>query len=141
MRNTHNNQSSNKHHTPYRNKRHYNNEYTPRSNQTYRKDKYDKAQCFACKQFGHTVTHCRLLPKVLAIMQFKTKHNDKCDMILRQHIRNNTVDSKRIFVRTLQNMNVLSHSEDSDSYLANDMIVNTMTDNGIDNNDFNSDEE
>lgn len=116
-------------------------DFNSRSTQAYRKDKYDKAQCFACKQFGHTVTHCRLLPKVLAIMQFHRKHDDKCDMILRQHIRNNTVDSKRVFVRTLQNMNILSQTDDSDSYLETDMIVNTMTDNGVDHHDFNSDEE
>ena len=112
-----------------------------RQNQKFRSDKFDKAQCFACKQFGHTVTHCRLLPKVLAIMQFKSKHNEKCDTILRQHIRNNTVESKRIFVRTLQNMNILSQDDDSDTYLENDMIVHTLTDNGIEHNDLQSDEE
>ena len=112
-----------------------------RQNQKYRSDKFDKAQCFACKQFGHTVTHCRLLPKVLAIMQFKQKHGDKCDTILRQHIRNNTVESKRVFIRTLQNMNILAHADDSDTYLENDMIIHTLTDNGIDHDDFQSDEE
>ena len=114
----------------------------PHSNfRKHRSDKFEKAQCFACKQFGHTVTHCRLLPKVLAIMQFKSKYNDKCDTILRQHIRTNTVDSKQVFVRTLQNMNILSQDDDSDSYLQNNMIVHTLIDNGIDNNDFQSDEE
>ena len=74
-------------------------------------------------------------------MQFKSKHNNKCATILRQHIRTNTVDSKRVFVRTLQNMNILSQDDDSDSYLQNDMIVHTLIDSGIDNNNYQSDEE
>ena len=104
-------------------------------------EKFDKTQCFACKQFGHTVTHCRLLPKVLAVLQFKSKYSDKCEAILRQHICNNTIDSKRVFVRTLQNMNILSQTEDSDEFLEHDIIVNTMTDNGIDNTDLHSEDE
>ena len=106
-----------------------------------RHEKFDKAQCFACRQFGHTVTHCRFLPKVLAILQFKSKYSDKCDAILRQHIRTNTVESKRVFVRTLQNMDILSQDDDIDTYLENDIIIHTMTDNGIDHNDLHTDEE
>ena len=74
-------------------------------------------------------------------MQFKHKYGDKCDTILRQHIRNNTVESKRVFVQTLQNMNILSHADDSDTYLDNELIIHTLTDNGIDNSDFLSDNE
>ena len=62
-------------------------------------------------------------------------------MILRQHIRNNTVDSKRTFVQTLQNMNIFSYTEDSDSYLENDMIINTMTNNGINHDNLHTDED
>ena len=113
----------------------------PQKSMKYRSEKFDKAQCYACKLFGHTVTHCRILPKVLAILQFKDKHNDKCDTILRQHIRNNTIESKRVFVRTLQNMNILSESENPDSYLETDMIVHTMIDNGIDDNDLQNTDE
>ena len=104
-------------------------------------EKFDPIQCFACKAFGHTVTHCRLLPRVLAILHFNSKHSDKCSTILKQHIRNNTVDSKRVFVRTLQNMEILSVDDDSDTYLEHDIIVNTLTDNGYDNTDFQSDNE
>ena len=134
-------------HTSYHNKVHQYDKRTPHTafqqRPTPRKstEKIDKAQCFACRQFGHTVTHCRLLPKVLAVLQFKSKYGDKCDTILRQHIRNNTVDSKRVFVRTLQNMNILSQAEDCDKFLEYDIIVNTMTDNGIDNTDLHSDDE
>ena len=115
--------------------------YSQRSVPKHRSEKFEKAQCFACKQFGHTVTHCRFLPKVLAILQFKAKHSDKCESILRQHIRSNTVESKRVFVRTLQNMDILSQADDVDTFLENDIIVNTMTDNGIDHDDLHTDEE
>ena len=105
-------------------------------------EKFDPTQCYACKAFGHTVTHCRLLPKVLAILQFNSKHGEKCSTILKQHIRNNTADSKRVFVRTLQNMEILSVDDDSDTYLEHDIIINTLTDNGYDDNaDFQSDDE
>ena len=115
--------------------------YSPRSNSKHPSDKFDKAQCFACKQFGHTVTHCRFLPKVLAILQFKSKFSDKCETILRQHIRANTIESKRVFVRTLQNMEILSQADDADEFLEHDIIVNTMTNNGIDNEDLQTDKE
>ena len=65
-------------------------------------------------------------------MQFKAKHDEKCETILKHHVRNNTVDNKQIFVRTLQNMNILSHDQESDSYLENNLIVHTLTNNGID---------
>ena len=94
--------------------------------------KFSKVQCHACKQFGHIVTHCHLLPKVLAILQFKTKNEDQCNKVLRQHITNNTVTSKRTFVRALQMAQVLPDSEDSDQYLEDDIIVQAFTDNDID---------
>ena len=78
---------------------------------------------------------------MLAILQFKSKYSDKCDAILRQHIRTNTVESKRVFVHTLQNMDILSQADDVDTYLESDIIVHTMTDNGIDHNDLHTDEE
>ena len=106
-----------------------------------RSDKFDKSQCYACKSFGHTVTHCKLLPRVLAVIQFKSKYSDKCTAILNQHIRNNTVDSKRTFVRTLQNMEILSIDDDCDEYLDHDIIINTITDNGFHDRDFLSDDE
>ena len=129
------------HKPSYRNHRNIPPPSNTRSTPKFRSEKFDKAQCFACKQFGHTVTHCRLLPKVLAILQFKQKYGDKCDTILRQHICNNTVESKRVFVRTLQNMNILSHADDSDTYLDNDLIIHTLTGNGIEHSDFLSDNE
>ena len=111
------------------------------SSSRHRSEKFDMSQCFSCKQFGHTLTHCRLLPRVLAIMQFHSKHVVKCNKILKQYIHSNTIDSKRVFVRTLQNINFLPHTYFSDSYLENDMIVHTLTDNGFEHNDFNSEEE
>ena len=60
--------------------------------------KFSKVKCHACKQFGHIVTHCHLLPKVLAILQFKTKNEEQCNKVLQQHAANNTVSSKRTFV-------------------------------------------
>ena len=57
--------------------------YPQRSIPKNRSEKFEKAQCFAYKQFGHTVTHCRFLPKVLAILHFKTKYDNQCETILR----------------------------------------------------------
>ena len=129
-----------KHRKPsYQPKRHYTEKQMPV--QRSKNDKVDKTQCYACKLFGHTVTHCRLLPKVLAILQFKEKHTDKCSTILKQHIRNNTIESKRIFVRTLQNMEIISTDEDFDTLMHHDFIVNPITDNGFDDTDFQSDME
>ena len=143
MRQNHRNYSTSPHHYNNNNGKRQSLQYNSnqRNSPRYRSEKFEKAQCFACKQFGHTVTHCRLLPKVLAIMQFQSKYGEKCDRILKQHIHNNTIDSKRVFVRTLQNMNLLSHTDDCDSYLENDMIVHTLTDNGINHDEFHSDEE
>ena len=107
----------------------------------HKSDKFDKTQCFACKSFGHTVTHCKLLPRVLAVLHFKSKYNDKCATILNQHVRNNTIDSKRTFVQTLQNMEILSMDEDCDAYLEHDIIINTIIDNGFHDRDFISDDE
>ncbi len=78
--------------------------------------------------------HCCLLPKVWLSCNL-------CNTILQQHIHSNTVDNKRFFVRTLQNMNILSHIDDSNSYLDNDLIVHTLTDNSVDHTDFNLDKE
>ena len=131
---------NNRRHTQYSSMRKRHENYNPPS-QTYKSDKIDKTQCFACKTFGHTVTHCKLLPRVLAVLQFKSKYNEKCATILDQHIRNNTIDSKRTFVRTLQNMEILSLDEDCDDHLEHDIIINTITDNGFNDRDFLSDEE
>ena len=100
--------------------------------------KFSKTQCYACKSFGHGINHCTLLPKVLAILQFHKKNGDKCEKILTQHIANNTVNAKRTFIRTLINMEVLPHAEDSDAYLSEDIIVNTVMDNDINDGDCNS---
>ena len=78
---------------------------------------------------------------MLAILYFKEKYTDKCSTILKQHIRNNTIESKRIFVRTLQNMEILSNDEDFDTLMHHDFIVNPITDNGFDDTDFQSDME
>ena len=100
--------------------------------------KFSKTQCYACKSFGHGINHCTLLPKVLAILQFHKKNGDKCEKILTQHIANNTVNAKRTFIRTLMNMEVLPHAEDSDAYLSEDIIVYTAMDNDINDGDCNS---
>ena len=97
-----------------------------------RSPKYTKTQCHACKQFGHVVTHCHLLPKVLAIMQFKSKNEDQCKNVLNQHIANNTISSKRTFVRALQMAEVLPDHDESDTYLEDDIIINAVNDNDID---------
>ena len=96
--------------------------------------KFSKTQCHACKQFGHIVTHCRHLPVVLAILQFKAKNEEQCMKVLQQHIANNTVSSKRTFVRALQMAQVLPDNDDSDSLLDDDIIINTLQDNDIDIN-------
>ena len=103
--------------------------------------KFSKTQCFACKSFGHGISHCTLLPKVLAILQFHRKNGDKCEKILAQHIANNTVNAKRTFIRTLMNMEILPPTEDSDAYLSDDIIVHTIMENDIDDGDCNSQSE
>ena len=103
--------------------------------------RFMKVQCHACKQFGHGLPQCTLLPKVLAILQFHRRNNDKCTQILKQHITNNTINSKRTFVRTLMNMDIIPHDDDSDAYLHNDIIVNAIMDNDVDDNDINSQSE
>ena len=102
---------------------------SPRYNQ--RPRKITKAQCHACKLYGHIVTHCNLLPKVLAIIDFSKQNQTKCKEILRQHIHNNTVDSKKTFVRTLQSLDVLPQDDNSDYYMEDDAIICTLIDNAI----------
>ena len=102
----------------------------------YKPRRITKAQCHACKQYGHIVTHCTLLPKVLAVNQFMKKNTDKCEALLRQHIHNNSVESKKTFVRTLQGINVLPEEGDSDENMENDIIINIMMDNAINPDDI-----
>ena len=94
--------------------------------------KFSKHQCHSCEQFEHIVTYCRLLPKVLAILQFKAKNEEQCTKVLKQHITNNTVSSKRTFVRALQMAQVISDTEDSDCYLDDDIVINALHENDID---------
>ena len=96
-----------------------------------RHQRFTKAQCHACKQYGHIVTHCTLLPKVIAINQFIRRNSDKCDYLLKQYIRSNSLDSKKTFVRTLQGINALPDDENSDHYMDEDVIIHTMIDNAI----------
>ena len=105
-----------------------------------RQRKFTKAQCHACKQYGHLVTHCPLLPKVLAIITFSKKNTEKCEHILRQHIQNNSVDYKKTFVRTLQGIDVLPMDGNSDDYMEEDIVIHTTIDNAIHPTDIVSDE-
>ena len=98
-----------------------------------------KVQCHACKLFGHAVTKCNLLPKVLAIMKFSTMQKSQCENILRNHIANNTVEAKRNVVRVLQNMHIIPSDADIDDYMTDDLIVNTMNDNVFTSDDEDSD--
>ena len=93
--------------------------------------RFTKAQCQACKKFGHTTQHCTLLPLVLAIVKFRSANTDQCETILKRHVSNNTVHSKKTFIRVLKNMNVISDEMDSDEYMDNDIIINTLVENDI----------
>lgn len=105
--------------------------YTPRRNfQRNRNGKsVRKIQCHACKMFGHAVQKCTLLPKALAIIQFQSKQKQQCELILKQHIANNTVEAKRNIVHVLQSMQILPMDVDPDEYIEDDIIVNHMVDN------------
>ena len=122
--------------------REFNRPYTPRNNGPRKNNhanthRFTNVQCHACKLFGHSITHCKLLPKVLAIMQFKHSNKQQCDNVLSAHITNNSVESKKSFVRVLQQANVLPDDEDSDVYMEDDIVVNTMTDNAVYDADLN----
>ena len=77
------------------------------------------------------MTHCHLLPRVLAIINFAKKNGEKCEYILKQHTQNNSIDSKKTFVRVLQEMEVLAQDGNSDTYMDEDIIINTMIDNAL----------
>ena len=98
--------------------------------------RFSKTQCHACKKFGHTIQHCTLLPLVLAILKFRSANADKCEHILKRHITNNTVHSKKTFIRVLKNMQVISDDLDSDDYMEDDIIINTLIDNDIIDSDI-----
>ena len=51
------------------------------------------------------------------------------------------MDAKRTFVRTLQGLSILPQDDDSDHYLENDVIINTMIDNAIKPEDILSQDE
>ena len=103
----------------------------PRSN-----PRFSKTQCHACKKFGHTVQHCTLLPLVLAIWKFRSSNTTQCENILKQHVSNNTVNSKKTFIRVLKNMEVLADKMDSDDYMDNNIIINTLLENDIVDSDI-----
>ena len=98
--------------------------------------RFSKTQCHACKKFGHTVQHCTLLPLVLAIWKFRSANTEKCENILKRHVANNTVHSKKTFIRVLKNMQVISEDMDSDDYMDNDVIINTLLENDIIDSDI-----
>ena len=120
---------------PYNRSKHNN---FPRPNKqnaqlsSYKNTKFSRTQCHACKQYGHIVTHCRLLPSVLAILQFKSKNEEQCKKVLKHHVNNNTVSSKRTFIRALQMAQVIPDTEDSDGYLDDDLVLHAIQDNDID---------
>ena len=109
--------------------------FDPRKRPT-QHSRFSKTQCHACKKFGHTIQHCTLLPLVLAILKFRSANADKCDNILKRHVTNNTVHSKKTFIRVLKNMQVISDDLDSDDYMDNDIIINTLIDNDIIDSDI-----
>ena len=74
-------------------------------------------------------------------MQFQRRNSDKCDHVLKQHVMNNTVNSKRTFVQTLMNMDIIPHDDDLDEYLHNDIIVNAIIDNDVTEDDVQSQSE
>ena len=126
---------------PYTRRQHSSSDQPRTTNYTQRPRKNSKAQCHACKLYGHIVTHCLLLPRVLAIIDFSKNNQSKCKEILRQHVHNNTVDSKKTFVRTLQSLNVLPDTDDSDQYMEDDAIICTMIDNAVKPDEVQSSEE
>ena len=87
------------------------------------------------------MTHCLLLPRVLAIIDFSKNNQSKCKEILRQHVHDNTIDSKKTFVRTLQSLHVLPDTDDSDQYMEDDAIICTMIDNAVKPDEVQSSEE
>ena len=80
----------------------------------------------------HTVPKCHLLPKVLAVMDFARQNKNKCDLILKHHRSNKPIEAKKNVVRVLQNMNLLPFEVDSDDFMENECIINTMMDNIFD---------
>ena len=105
--------------------------FTPRN-------RYTKIQCHACQKFGHMVTHCTLLPLVLAILQFQSKNRDQCNNVLQKHITQNSVSSKKTFVRALQHAAVLSDDCDSDTHMEDDIVLHSIMDNDIHIDDLQS---
>ena len=101
---------------------------TNHNKQQYR---FSNAQCHACKYFGHTINHCGLLPKVLAILLFKSKNEKQCETVLQKYIAQNSVSSKKTFVRALQQAQVLPDADDSDDLMDDDLIVHSFHDNEI----------
>ena len=72
------------------------------------------------------------------VLQFQCRNADKCTQVLKQHEMNNIVNSKRTFVRTLMNMDIIPNDDDLDTYLQDDIIVNAIMDNDVNDNDIQS---
>ena len=47
----------------------------------------------------------------------------------KQYTQTNSVDSKKTFVRVLQEMNVLPQDDESNNYMDEDIVINTVMDN------------
>jgi len=109
----------------------YNRSHAPRTSFTPKKQRFTKIQCHACQKFGHVVTHCTLLPLVLAILRFHSKNKEQCETVLKKHIEQNSVSSKKTFVRALQHAEVLSDGDDSDHHMEADIVVHSIIDNDI----------
>ena len=103
----------------------------PDRTQTISNRQFSKVQCHGSKLFGHSITHCSLLPLVLAVVQFQSNNKTQCETILQKHISQNSVSSKKTFVRALQQAQVLSEAEDSDDLMDDDLIINALQDNNI----------
>ena len=77
-------------------------------------------------------TYCHTLsvtPKGSCHYQFCQKEFEKCEYLPKQYTQNNYVESKKTFVRVLQDMNVLPQDNDSNHYMQDNIIISTVMDN------------
>ena len=88
--------------------------------------RFTNIQCHACKTFGHRVHDCRILPKVLAILQFAEKEKVTCDKILQKYTSFNSVSNKTAMVHALRDIGAWDGDDtDIDNMLQDDAIINS----------------
>ena len=87
---------------------------------------YEPLQCKGCKQWGHSVSKCQIIPKMALVNKFIEKNTTQTQALIGEYLRVNNKNVKRSTVRALQKSGIIDNEIDSLQYL-NDTDIDIDT--------------